>query len=155
MGPAARKSQATGQGASKSASARKKQGARGAVQELPADLAERPRHDFERLERAVVTLVDRHALLSKENLSLEARLQEREQRVKELEAELEEAGARRQRATERLDALISDLDRLDEQTIVEANACERSERGASAASPAGSRRGTSSAEPPSQPGRGR
>lgn len=89
--------------------------AHGALGEVSAGNGRQPRHDFERLERAVTELVDRHALLCKENASLAEQLAERARRVGELEAELEDARERRFRAAKRLDGLIADLDRLDEQ----------------------------------------
>ena len=88
------------------------------MKDLPARTAERgSRHDFDRLESAVTQLVDQHARMRDEKADLEARLEARESRIRELEAELEESRMRRQRASQRLDALIAALDQLDGEAL--------------------------------------
>lgn len=61
------------------------------------------------------TLIDRHRALSGENATLLRKLEERERRVRALEAQVLEQNQRRQDATKRVDDLIAQLDHLDAQ----------------------------------------
>jgi chromosome segregation ATPase len=79
-----------------------------------AALVDATRYDFERLERALAQLVEQQAQLLVENDTLREQVEDRELRIHRLESELDESNSRRHKAMERLDALITELDRLDE-----------------------------------------
>jgi chromosome segregation ATPase len=70
-------------------------------------------YDFERLERAVASLAEQHEQAKRENARLRNEAELREARVGELEAKLKAAEDRRQAVLGRIDALMSELDRLD------------------------------------------
>ena len=72
-------------------------------------------YDWDRLERAVGTLVAQHATLRKELSSLREDLGDRNRRIRILEAQLLEANQRRQDTSKRIDELIAQLDQLDVQ----------------------------------------
>ncbi len=66
--------------------------------------------DLARLEKFVDTLLDRHAQLKAEYLTLQHTLQEREQEIKRLEQEVEELFSEREEIGGRVGRL---LDRID------------------------------------------
>ena len=72
-------------------------------------------YDFERLERAISTLVAEHERLQKDAEEMRRELLAREQRIRSLEAQLLEANQRRQDTGKRIDELIAQLDQLDAQ----------------------------------------
>jgi chromosome segregation ATPase len=72
-------------------------------------------YDWERLDRAVRTLVAQHEALRGELGSLRADLGARNQRIRALEAQLLDANQRRQDTSKRIDELIAQLDQLDAQ----------------------------------------
>lgn len=80
-----------------------------------AGLVDATSYDFERLERAVGQLIEQQRLLLLENESLREKLRDRGQQVEQLEAELAESNGRREKAMERLDALIAELEVLDDR----------------------------------------
>lgn len=77
------------------------------------ELVDATRYDLDRLERAIRRLVAQQQALARENGALRDRLQARDAEVERLESELESARGRRERALERVDDLIGELDRLD------------------------------------------
>jgi chromosome segregation ATPase len=83
-------------------------------QSARAALVDATRYDFERLERVVALLVEQQAELLDENGALREQVEDRERNVHRLESELDASNSRRRKAMERLDALIGELDRLDE-----------------------------------------
>ena len=64
--------------------------------------------ELERLQRAVLELVARYRALRAENESLHARLDERDEQLRELQQ-------RREDALHRIDALVAQVDELDAQ----------------------------------------
>lgn len=83
-------------------------------------LATQPSHDpavydIERLERAIVGLVEQNARLREEAVSLRGMLGDRASRIAQLESELLDANQRRNDVAKRIDELISQLDALDAQ----------------------------------------
>jgi hypothetical protein len=79
-----------------------------------ANLIDATQYDFERLERAVRLLSEQQQALLAENQALRDQLEDGERRVHRLESELDDSNGRRRKAMERMDALIRELDRLDE-----------------------------------------
>ena len=71
--------------------------------------------DFDRLERAIVALVESNGRLRDENVKLKNGLSEGEGRIRTLDSDLLAANQRRQDAYKRIDELIAHLDQLDEQ----------------------------------------
>ena len=71
--------------------------------------------NFERLERLVRDLVERHLALRREQSSLRRTLGEREARLRSLDARVRELNQIRQDAVKRIDDLISQLERVEEQ----------------------------------------
>lgn len=69
--------------------------------------------EFERLERAVVSLVDRFRRLSQEHAALRRRGDERERRIRSLEEQLLESNQRRQDVLKRVDDLIAQIEQLE------------------------------------------
>ena len=69
--------------------------------------------DFERLERAVQTLLEQYRALRSENASLRRKVEVLEQRVGALDEQVIEMNQRRQDVGKRVDDLISQLDHLD------------------------------------------
>jgi len=110
-------------GASRSASSSQRQSARsrgrgtadaaGAGKSEQATLVDATHYDFERLERAVALLTEQQEQLLADDEALREQLEDRERRIHRLESELDEAGGRRRKAMERMDSLITELDRLD------------------------------------------
>lgn len=86
-----------------------------ASHESRPELTDATRYDFDRLERAIVALVQQKRSLAEENRSLQDRLSQKDLDVKRLAGELETAQNRRQLAIDRVDSLIDELDRLDAQ----------------------------------------
>ena len=70
---------------------------------------------FERLERLVRSLVDRHRVLERECSHLRRQLADREARIHELDGEMRQLNQRRQDAVKRIDELLAQLDRLEER----------------------------------------
>ena len=70
-------------------------------------------HDFERLEAAVVALADQHKRALKDNESLRRIVEERERRIRALEAETLELNQRRRDVAKRIDDLLAQMDQLD------------------------------------------
>ena len=72
-------------------------------------------YDLDRLERAIVALVEENARLRQERSDLRRSLDERAARIVRLEGELLDANQRRQDVAKRIDELISQMDALDGQ----------------------------------------
>lgn len=72
-------------------------------------------HDFKRLEEAVASLVDRYRRSLGEVADLRRSLAERDQRLASQAEEVALLGERNRDVAKRLDDLIGELDRLDEQ----------------------------------------
>jgi len=70
-------------------------------------------HEFERLEAAVVALADQHKRALKDNESLRRAVEERERRIRTLEAETLELNQRRRDVAKRIDDLLAQMDQLD------------------------------------------
>jgi chromosome segregation ATPase len=70
---------------------------------------------FDRLERLVRTLVDRHKVLERECTHLRRQLADRDERVHELDARIRDMNQTRQDAVKRIDELLAQLDRLEER----------------------------------------
>jgi len=81
-------------------------GSRGRVPDL---------ENFERLERVVRELAERHLALRREHVSLQHLLAERESRLRGLDARMREHNQARQDAVKRIDDLITQLGRVEEQ----------------------------------------
>jgi septal ring factor EnvC (AmiA/AmiB activator) len=75
----------------------------------------REHYDFERLEGAVESLVERHRELRDENANLLAERNEGRQRIRQLEEQLRDANQRRQDVGKHIDELIAQIDQLDAQ----------------------------------------
>lgn len=86
-----------------------------ASRESRPGLTDATRYDFDRLERAIVALVQQKRSLAAENQALQDRLSQKELDVQRLAGELATAQNRRQAAIDRVDLLIEELDRLDGQ----------------------------------------
>lgn len=71
--------------------------------------------NFERLERLVRDLVERHVTLRREHSSLRHALAEREARLRSLDARVRELNQVRQDAVKRIDDLLAQLGRVEEQ----------------------------------------
>jgi chromosome segregation ATPase len=76
---------------------------------------ERSNYDFERLEGAVESFVERHQLLRNENAAARVELTQCHQRIRQLEVELRDANQRRQDVGKHIDELIAQIDQLDAQ----------------------------------------
>jgi septal ring factor EnvC (AmiA/AmiB activator) len=72
-------------------------------------------YDWNRLERAVGTLVDAHERLQRENKALRAELGDKNRHLRELDEQLMEASQRRQEVGKRIQELIAQIDHLDAQ----------------------------------------
>jgi|ETNmetMinimDraft_26_1059896.scaffolds.fasta_scaffold132857_1 hypothetical protein len=70
-------------------------------------------YDMDRLERVVVALTRQHRALQQQGDDREKLLEQREARICELEAKVEEFMNRRADALERLDRVIAELGRLE------------------------------------------
>ncbi|HBZ72236.1 MAG TPA: hypothetical protein DEP35_21890 [Deltaproteobacteria bacterium] len=70
-------------------------------------------HDFDRLEAAVVALADQHKRALKDNESLRRTVEERDRRIRALEAETLELNQRRRDVAKRIDDLLAQMDQLD------------------------------------------
>jgi chromosome segregation ATPase len=70
---------------------------------------------FERLERLVRDLVERHVALRREHASLRHTLGEREARLRSMDARVRELNQVRQDAVKRIDDLVSQLERVEQQ----------------------------------------
>ena len=70
---------------------------------------------FERLERLVRDLVEKHMALSREHSTLRHTLSEREARLRSLDARVRELNQVRQDAVKRIDDLIAQLGSVEEQ----------------------------------------
>jgi len=93
--------------------------------ESRAELTDATRYDFDRLERAVRSLVEQQNRLSRENQALRDQLAERDVEAERLHGEIQDAQLRREGAIARVDALMAELDRLDAQldeAVVKASA---------------------------------
>ena len=69
--------------------------------------------DFDRLEAAVVALADQHKRALKDNESLRRAVEERDRRIRALEAETLELNQRRRDVAKRIDDLLAQMDQLD------------------------------------------
>ena len=76
---------------------------------------DRRSYDFERLESAVESLVERHRSLRNDNAALRVELDRSGQRIRQLEQELRDANQRRQDVGKHIDELIAQIDQLDAQ----------------------------------------
>ena len=86
------------------------------VENAETDIGSPPSpYDWDRLERAVRTLVAQQEVLRKELSTLRGNLGERNHRIRTLETQLLEANQRRQDTSKRIDELIAQLDQLDAQ----------------------------------------
>jgi chromosome segregation ATPase len=72
-------------------------------------------HDFKRLEEAVASLVDRYRRSLGEVADLRRSLAERDERLAGQAQQIALLGERNRDVAKRLDDLIGELDRLDEQ----------------------------------------
>ncbi len=79
----------------------------------PSESASRELENFDRLDRLVRALLQRHQALQGELADLRARLEERDARVRTLEGKILESNQTRRDAGKRLDDLIAQLDHLD------------------------------------------
>ena len=70
---------------------------------------------FERLERLVRDLVERHLALRKECSTLQRTVAERDARLRSMDARVRELNQSRQDAVKRLDELLAQLARVEEQ----------------------------------------
>ena len=70
---------------------------------------------FERLEELVRTLVERHRALSAERTQLRERLVQRDARIKTLDAQLVQLNQTRRDAAKRIDELVAQLDRVQQE----------------------------------------
>ncbi len=77
-------------------------------------------HDFKRLEEAVASLVDRYGRAQREIVSLRAQLVERDQRIRSKDGEIGDLNQQRQEVAKRLDDLIDELMRLDDELAARA-----------------------------------
>ena len=84
----------------------------GPVESRP-ELTDATRYDFDRLERAVRSLVDQQNRLARENQALRDQLAQRDIEATRLNGEIQDAKTRREGAIARVDALMVELDRLD------------------------------------------
>lgn len=75
---------------------------------------------FVRLERAVVKLVEVQDRLRAECKGLQAELERRDQRVRELEEALLDSGQRRQDAKKAIEGLIERLDQIESEVMSDA-----------------------------------
>jgi chromosome segregation ATPase len=82
--------------------------------------------NFERLERLVRDLVERHVALRREYTSLRHSLNEREARLRSLDARVRELNQIRQDAVKRIDDLVAQLGRVEEQLERRLSAAEAS-----------------------------
>jgi len=69
--------------------------------------------DFDRLEAAVVALADQHKRALKDNEALRRAVDERDRRIRALEAETLELNQRRRDVAKRIDDLLAQMDQLD------------------------------------------
>lgn len=77
-------------------------------------------HDFKRLEEAVASLVDRYGRAQREIASLRAQLAERDQLIRSKDGEIRDLSQRRQETARRLDGLVDELTRLDDELATHA-----------------------------------
>ncbi|MBM4384199.1 MAG: hypothetical protein FJ091_12655 [Deltaproteobacteria bacterium] len=70
---------------------------------------------FERLEALVRELIARHEALSAEGAQLRARAADREARIKALDAKLVELNHARRDAAKRIDELVAQIERIEEE----------------------------------------
>ncbi|HME73341.1 MAG TPA: hypothetical protein VKM54_26285 [Myxococcota bacterium] len=70
-------------------------------------------HEFDRLEAAVVALADQHKRALNDNASLRRAVEERDRRIRALEAETLELNQRRRDVAKRIDDLLAQMDQLD------------------------------------------
>lgn len=75
---------------------------------------------FVRLERAVVKLVEVQERMQAERKGLEAELERRDQRVRELEEALLDSGQRRQDAKKAIEGLIERLGQIESEVMSDA-----------------------------------
>ena len=77
-------------------------------------------YDLERLERAVTALVEGHRRLERENAALRRVVDEKDHRIRQLDAGILHANQRRQDVTKRIDELIAQIDSLGAQLDAQA-----------------------------------
>lgn len=94
----------------------------GPIQEAIQSAAESQGGESElaRLEQGVALLLERFRRVQEEVVSLRRQLAERDRRLQEQSREIRRLNQRHQDAAKRLDDLIAELDRLDEQLAAEA-----------------------------------
>lgn len=73
---------------------------------------------FDRLEQAVAALVDGYQQALARTEELRAEIDEKNQRIRQLETKVLDVNQRRQDVTKRIDELIAQLDQLDAQLAV-------------------------------------
>ena len=83
-----------------------------ALEAAPAVVRE-AEYDFDRLERALRSLVSQQLALRRENADLQVMLAEAKLRVRSLDACVREEGQRRRDAVERIDELIGQIEALE------------------------------------------
>ena len=71
--------------------------------------------DFDRLEQVVTALVEAHQQALLRNDELRSELDEKKQRIRQLESKVFDVNQRRQDVTKRIDELIAQIDQLDSQ----------------------------------------
>jgi septal ring factor EnvC (AmiA/AmiB activator) len=78
----------------------------------------------DRLERAVLALVERHAALRDQNQKLARDVAERDRRIATLEAELRRQSQTRREVVARIDALVGQIDQLEGRLVARSEAPE-------------------------------
>lgn len=94
-----------------------KQSSSGTAEAHPSNGSDRRSapYDWDRLERAIRSLADQQEAYRAELRELRKQIAERDQRVRNLEAQLIDSNHRRQDTGKRIDDLIAQLDQLDAQ----------------------------------------
>jgi predicted nuclease with TOPRIM domain len=77
------------------------------------DPAPSDRAGFDRLERAIVELLDRHEALRRENSRLAEALAARDRRVEELESRFREGNQLQRDVAKRIDDLLGQIDQIE------------------------------------------
>lgn len=74
-----------------------------------------PEPDFDRLERAVAALAEKHRETLREVTRLRERLEDRDGRIRELDGQILELNQRRQDVAKRIDDLVAQIVLLENQ----------------------------------------
>jgi DNA repair exonuclease SbcCD ATPase subunit len=80
--------------------------------------------EWQRLERAVETLVDEHERLLAQNETLRGQVATKDRRIHELDEQLMEANQKRQEVGKRIQELIAQIDHLDAELGADSSAAE-------------------------------